>query len=99
MNIALYQQFTHQLLFYSGIGLDAEWNFNAWGLILFLLLFMLICFHFSKDIITFVRLFPYWMVFVLFNMQFDQRKLIAGFFKLHRLLYFIRAVSVCPLRK
>jgi hypothetical protein len=41
----------------------------------------------------------YRIVFALIYMQFDKRRLTAGYFKLHRLLYFIRAVAVCPLQK
>ena len=50
------------------------------------------CFFFSKDNISFVRLLSARIVFASFDVQFDKRKLTAGYFKLHRLLYFTRAV-------
>ena len=55
---------------------------------------LLICFYFSVKVIIFVWLFPYGKVFALVYMQFDKRKPTAGYFKLHRLLYFTRAVEV-----
>ena len=57
-------------------------------------LFSEICLYFSVKIIIFVRLCKTLKVFALFYMQFGKRKLTAGYFKLHRLLYFTRAVSL-----
>ena len=51
-----------------------------------------IFFYFSVKAFIFVRLMPDSIVFALFDVQFDKRKLTAGYFKLHRLLYFTRAV-------
>ena len=67
---------------------------NLYGLSLFSQLISAIIFRLSKKVIIFVRLFPYWKVFVLVYMQFDNRKPTAGYNKLHRLLYFIRAVGL-----
>ena len=50
-----------------------------------------------------IKIYPefslYQQVFVLAYVQFDKRKLTAGYFKLHRLLYFIRAVDYPSLTK
>ena len=57
-----------------------------------------ILYFFSKKSINFVRLlmnaihFLPKFVFDLFYVQFGKRKPSAGYFKLHRLLYFTRAV-------
>ena len=62
---------------------------------LILLLFILITgifFYFPPKSIIFVRLSPYRTVFALYYVQFEKRKLPVGYFKLHRLLYFTRAV-------
>jgi len=56
------------------------------------LLISRIFFCFSEKSIIFDRPVPYRTVFAIFYVQFDKRKLTAGFFKLHRLLYFTRAV-------
>ena len=64
------------------------------GLILFFILIIGIFFYFSTRFINFVRLFSYRIVFALYDVQFDKRRPTAGYFKLHRLLYFARAVGL-----
>ena len=41
----------------------------------------------------FIRLFPFWKVFALFYVPFDKREPAAEYFKLHKLLYFIRGIG------
>ena len=68
------------------------------GLTLCIQQILWISFYFSTKAVISVRLLPYRRVFALFDMQFSERKSATGYFKLHRLLYFTRAVF-CPLRQ
>jgi len=51
----------------------------------------LLCF--STKAVIFVRLFPYGEVFAVCQVRSDTRKPTVGLFRLHRLLYFTRAVG------
>ena len=93
MNLTLYQRISHYLSSRSGGGSDVGLYRYTKRLILFLQQILLICFDFSAKNIIFVRLFTYRKVCALVYMQFDKRKPTAGYFKLHRLLYFTRAVD------
>ena len=99
MYIASYQQFSQHPVISSGIGSDTGLYLDILRLIVFLHFFVLFCFAIYKAFCIFVRLLHCRIVFALYYMQFDKRKLTAGHFKLHRLLYFARAVAVCPFRK
>jgi hypothetical protein len=96
MNYALYQPFSYPFPLRSRIGRDGGLYCDKMGLILFLQLILWNSFYYSVKAIIFVRLFSCQKVFALFCMQSDKRKPTAGFFKLHRLLYFTRAVSLTP---
>jgi len=63
-------------------------------LMLFLQLILWIYFCFSVKAIIFVRKFYYRKVFALIYWRSDKRKPTARLFRLHRLLYFIRAVCL-----
>ena len=93
MNFTLCQRISHRFSSRLGGGSDVGLPRDTMGLILFLQQILLICFDFSVKDIIFVELFPYRKVFALVYVQFDRRKLPAGYFKLHRLLYFTRAVD------
>ena len=96
MNFALYQQINHRLPLRSGIGGDAGLYRDTMGLIFLLQLLLWISFYYFVKVVIFVRLFSCQKVFALFYLQTDKRKPTAGFFKLHRLLFFIRAVHLTP---
>jgi len=51
-------------------------------------------FNYSTKVVTFVRLFPCGKVFDWIDLQFDRRKPAAGYFDLHRLLQYTRAVGL-----
>ncbi len=53
---------------------------------------MWISFCFSTKAIIFVCSLPFRKVFAMYDMQLDKQKPATGYFRLHRLLYFIRAV-------
>ena len=93
MNFALYQQMSRPLPLFKGIGSDAVLYHDTSGLILFLQLILWTGFYFYVKTI-FVRMLPDWKVFVLLYLQSDKRKQTAGLFRLHRLLYFTRAVCL-----
>ena len=92
MNPALYKHISHPLPTRSSARMNIGLYHNTMGLIFLLQQILWISFCFSVKTIIFVRLFPYRTVFVLFEVQFDKRKHSAVRVKLHRLLYFIRAV-------
>ena len=97
MEFVLVQQITHQFLIRSGIGNDMGVYREITGLIIFSLIlinFSLIPLYLSSGKIIFVRLFHDRKGFALVYVPFDKRKPTAGYFKLHRLLYFIRAVGL-----
>ena len=77
------------------IGDDTVLYRDTQGLILLLQLILCICFYFSVKTTIFVRLFDTRKVTALFDLWFGKRKLTAGQFRLHRLLYFTRGVG-CP---
>ena len=93
MNYPLFQPIIHYFPLDSGIREDAGSYRDTTELTLFTQTILWICFYFSVKTIIFVRLFPYRKVFALVYMQFDKRKPTAALFKLHRLLYFTRAVD------
>ena len=83
---------------HSGIGSDVGLYRDTTGAIVFSVIFVnisLFLLYFSSGKMVYVRLFPFREVFALVHVRFDGRKPTAGYFKLHRLLYFIRAV-LCP---
>ena len=109
MNYALYQKRSnYQLPLRSRIGSDTELYRGTSGVILFLRLVQRISFYYSEKAIIFVRLLPllspysgglrgaFQKVIALLYLQSDKRKPIVGLFKLHRLLYFTRAVYSTP---
>ena len=93
MNVTLHQRISRYLSSHLGVGSDAGLSRDTMGLILLLQQILWISFNFSATIIIFVRLFPYRKVFALVDVPFDRRKPTAALFKLHRLLYFTRAVG------
>ena len=92
MNLTLYQRISLYLSSHSDVGSDAGLYRDTRGLIFFIQKILLICF--AVKVIIFGGLFSYRKVFALFDVQFDRRKYSAVRFKLHRLLYFTRAVAV-----
>ena len=62
------------------------------GWIHFLQQILRVGFVFSIKAVIFVRLFLHGKVFAVLYVQSDKRKPTAGLFRLHRLLYFTRAV-------
>ena len=93
MNFILYCQAIYPIPLRISIWEDAGLYQEIWGLFLSFQLFLLIYFFFSAKPVIFVRPAPYNIVFALFDMQFGKRKPVAGCFKLHRLLCFIRGVE------
>ena len=100
MKLALKQQRIRPFLVPSGIGVDfmLYQNFvRLFVLCVFIYIeFLSILLLYSKEYIIFVRLLFVGIVFALFYMQFDKRKLSGGLYKLRRLLYFTRAVGLPP---
>ena len=94
MYSALYQQINHLFPFRFDIEGDTGLYIDTMVLILSLQIVLLTCVYFSIKTIIFVWLLPFSKVFVLLYLQFYSREPVAGFFKLHRLLYFIRAVDL-----
>ena len=90
MNYSLDKQISHPFPLRLDIGSDTGLFRGKAELILILW----ICFYFSVKVVGFIRLLPFQKVFALFFMQSDKRKPTAGLFKLHRLLYFTRAVCL-----
>ena len=74
-------------------GSDGGLYRDTSGWIHFLQQMLWILFYFSTKAIIFVRLFPYGKVFTVCYVQPDKRKPTAGLYRLHRLLYFTRAVQ------
>ena len=92
MYFVLYRQAIYQIQIHISIWEESGLYQDILGLFLAFQLFLLIFFFFSTKYIIFVRLLHYNIV--LFYMQFNKRKPVAGYYKLHRLLYFIRAVEL-----
>jgi hypothetical protein len=92
------QQSSILTLNFSEIGNKMGLNYHDAWLVLFFPTFLCVFLHFSIKPLVSVRLFPSGNVFALFCVQLDKRKLTAGYFKLHRLLQFTRAVGL-PLRQ
>ena len=97
MNYPLFQPIIHYFPLDSGIREDAGSYRDTTELTLFTQTILWICFYFSVKTIIFVGLFLYRKVFDLVYVPFDKRKYSAVRFKLHRLLYFTRAVGF-PIR-
>ena len=94
MNFILYQQVIHPIPLRINIWDNAGLYQEITGLILAFQLFLLIFYCFSTKSLIFVRLAPHNIIFALVYVQFDKRKPVARYFKLNRLLYFIRAVHL-----
>jgi len=94
MKFILYCQAIYPIPLRISIWENAGLYQEIWGFFLSFQLFLLIYFYFSVKPVIFVRPAPYNIVFALFDMKFDKRKPVAGCFKLHRLLCFIRAVGL-----
>jgi len=92
--MVLYIQPNFQLLLQISIWDYAGLNYNNIVFPLSFPLFLLIYYSFSTKSIIFFRPAPYFIVFALVYVQFDKRKPVARYFKLNRLLYFIRAVHL-----
>ena len=92
MNFALYQHNRHQYPQCSFIEVNNRLYLYSVGIKILLQFILCICFFFSIKVIIFVRLFDYRKVFALFYLWSDKRKPTAGYFRLHRLLCFIRGV-------
>ena len=91
MNYALYQPFSYPFLLRSRIGRDGGLYRDKMGLILFLQLILWNSFYYSVKALIFVRLY------LLSHFGGGWGRLRAEkLFKLHRLLYFTRAVSLTP---
>ena len=89
MNIAVCQRISHRISSHLRVGSDAGLYRDTMGLIFFLQQILWIRFNFSVKVIIFAGLFSYRKVYG----QFNKRKLPVGYFKLHRLLFFTRAVG------
>jgi hypothetical protein len=93
MYFALYQKDRYYFRSCTDTGKDAGLYCDA-VLIFLLQQILYVCFYVSTKAVIFVRLFSYGKVFAWLYMQFDRRKLTAGYLKLHRLLQFTRAVGL-----
>ena len=92
MDFYLSQQVKRSFSLHSNTGGEAGLYRDTKGWILFLKKNLWIGFYLLAKAIIFVRLFPFRNVFALVYVPFEKRRPAVGFFKLHRLLYFIRAV-------
>jgi len=92
MKLILYSQAIYPIQLRISNWGDAGLYQEIWGFFLSFLFFLLIYFFFFGKSAIFVISAPYNVVFDLVYLRFDKRKPVAGYFKLHRLLYFIRAV-------
>ena len=84
----------YPLLTRSGIRKHIGLSFDKTGIIRFFQLFFLHSLLISTKIIIFVRQFDEKEYAPCLCLPYDQRKLPDGYFKLNRLLYFIRAVGL-----
>ena len=94
MELTLEKQSIHPLLTRSGIGRRPGLSFDKTGIIRFFQLFFLHSLLISTKVIIFVRQFDEKEYAPCLCLPYDQRKLPNGYFKLNRLLYFIRAVCL-----
>ena len=94
MNFTLHHQRTNTLPLRSRIGGDTGLYCGTVGLMHFLRFILRISFYYSVKVVNSIRLFLCREVFALFFMQSDKRKPSVVLFRLHRLIYFTRAVCL-----